>query len=428
MEKGLRQWKQTVKVFESAITCSVAERGARVWLEYARFCVERSKKGNAKKIYARAVGVVRESEVEQVWAAFLSFLQNGTPDITMAKLKALVNGPVADEPVASSGAGGAGANGMVDQNHVNVGVETELHVSSQPAADCEVEVGNVRTASDLAAERLSKAEEQGTVIDVAIDTDSPPVGQSDDNLQVVEAEVKEHQVESPSAAYTRDSRNTKRQKLDNGGVIISKGLDEAAILVDVDEAKELENTHTEAGAEHGAHELGRKQRSQFLEQQRKEEEEQQQQMRAAVEGERQRRRGVLLKRISARGSRRRFNGTLRPPLPDEDEHTVVFFSAQHAPQGEAMDPATGKPFVRLCYQQQQQFAHSLQQTGSDVLLREHTPPSTLLKPRCPPLLFAGYAGYSDHEEQTAPEIRAELMTALSAALKDGKLFQVLHRT
>jgi hypothetical protein len=75
MEKGLRQFKQAVKVFESAATCSVAGVDSRVWLAYVQFCIERNKKSNAKKVYTRAVDAVKAEEEELVWAEFLSHLQ-----------------------------------------------------------------------------------------------------------------------------------------------------------------------------------------------------------------------------------------------------------------------------------------------------------------------------------------------------------------
>jgi hypothetical protein len=75
MEKTLRQFKQAVKVFESAVTCSVAGFSSRIWLEYVQFCIERNKKSNTKKVFTRAVDSVKDEELGPVWDKFLAYLQ-----------------------------------------------------------------------------------------------------------------------------------------------------------------------------------------------------------------------------------------------------------------------------------------------------------------------------------------------------------------
>jgi hypothetical protein len=435
MEKGLRQWKQTVKVFESAITCSVAEKGARVWLEYIQFCVERKKLGNAKKIFGRALNTVRESEADQVWTAFLSFLQtNGTPNITMAELKTLVLGETNQD---------AGTPAAAVQIDANCG--SAMQVAPQPEPGIEVEVGIVKTEAELAAERLSKAQEQGAVIDVALDesprpsmtqpiapvehivlSDAQAIQDSGGGEDGGELQIQEAAAAVAAPARPRDPRSRKRQKLNSS-------KDEPNKVVEVEQAnkekanKEKANKAAELNTAQAQEES--MQRQLLVEQ-----------MRAAAEEERRRRREVLQTR-NLGSSRRRISGTLRPPLPDEDERAVVYFSAQHAPQGETLDPSSGMPYVSLRYyrsgeermmprqhrQQHQPYPQIANQAPHQAqLLREHTPPSEPLNPRCPPLLFAGREGYSEHEERTAPEIRPELMTALSAALRDGKLFQVVR--
>jgi len=93
MEKRLRQFKQAKKVYESAVTCAVAERSAKVWIDYARFCRERGKMSNARKVYLRGLAtVVRAEEKEALWQDFHVAVREtgGDPSLTLEGLKQAV--------------------------------------------------------------------------------------------------------------------------------------------------------------------------------------------------------------------------------------------------------------------------------------------------------------------------------------------------
>eukprot|EP00624_Nannochloropsis_granulata_P006631 evm.model.NODE_499_length_36058_cov_18.539797.6 len=98
-ERRLRQWKQAVKVFESATTDVIGEKAPKLWVEYGRFCRERGKFANAQKVYLRAVEVlVSKSERDVIWAEFLEALKakgGGAAEgiETVAQLKAMLNVP-----------------------------------------------------------------------------------------------------------------------------------------------------------------------------------------------------------------------------------------------------------------------------------------------------------------------------------------------
>lgn len=102
-ERRLRQWKQAVKVFESATTDVIGEKAPKLWVEYGRFCRERGKFANAQKVYLRAVEVlVSKSERDVIWAEFLEALKakggGGAEGIeTVAHLKAMLNVPEEEE-------------------------------------------------------------------------------------------------------------------------------------------------------------------------------------------------------------------------------------------------------------------------------------------------------------------------------------------
>jgi len=99
----LRQWKQAVKVFESATTDVIGEKAPKLWVEYGRFCRERGKFANAQKVYLRAVEVLAsKAERDVIWAEFLEALKAkggaGTEGIeTVAQLKAMLNVPEEEE-------------------------------------------------------------------------------------------------------------------------------------------------------------------------------------------------------------------------------------------------------------------------------------------------------------------------------------------
>lgn len=102
-ERRLRQWKQAVKVFESATTDVIGENAPKLWVEYGRFCRERGKFANAQKVYLRAVEVLgSKAERDVIWAEFLEALKAkggaGTEGIeTVAQLKAMLNVPEEEE-------------------------------------------------------------------------------------------------------------------------------------------------------------------------------------------------------------------------------------------------------------------------------------------------------------------------------------------
>ncbi len=101
-ERHLRQWKQAVKVFESATTDVIGEKAPRLWVEYGRFCRERGKFANAQKVYLRAVEVLAtKAERDVIWAEFLEALKAkpGAEGIeTVGQLKAMLG--VAEEEAA----------------------------------------------------------------------------------------------------------------------------------------------------------------------------------------------------------------------------------------------------------------------------------------------------------------------------------------
>jgi len=102
-ERRLRQWKQAVKVFESATTDVIGEKTSRLWVEYGRFCRERGKFANAQKVYLRAVEVLdTKAERDMIWSEFLEALKAkggpGTDGIeTVAQLKAMLGIPEEEE-------------------------------------------------------------------------------------------------------------------------------------------------------------------------------------------------------------------------------------------------------------------------------------------------------------------------------------------
>eukprot|EP00639_Heterosigma_akashiwo_P022198 CAMPEP_0206405000 /NCGR_PEP_ID=MMETSP0294-20121207/28787_1 /ASSEMBLY_ACC=CAM_ASM_000327 /TAXON_ID=39354 /ORGANISM="Heterosigma akashiwo, Strain CCMP2393" /LENGTH=639 /DNA_ID=CAMNT_0053863173 /DNA_START=837 /DNA_END=2757 /DNA_ORIENTATION=- len=89
MEQRLRQFAQAKKVFESAVTCDVAQWGAAVWRGYATFCRGRNKLANAQKVYRRALGVVkRPRDRRLLWKGFHTLLlETGiNPDLALQDL------------------------------------------------------------------------------------------------------------------------------------------------------------------------------------------------------------------------------------------------------------------------------------------------------------------------------------------------------
>lgn len=110
LEIELRQFKQTTKVLEAAVTCPIAGASATTWISFAQFYIERKKFASASKVFTRALTHgLPENEENIIYDRFLSFLKtNVDPSMTMETLKTQVSttnthsNPVDTTPAAAS--------------------------------------------------------------------------------------------------------------------------------------------------------------------------------------------------------------------------------------------------------------------------------------------------------------------------------------
>ena len=156
-ERRLRQWKQAVRVFESATTDVIGEKAPKLWVEYGRFCRERGKFANAQKVYLRAVEVLAsKAERDVIWAEFLEALKAkggaGTEGIeTVAQLKAMLNVPKEEEE--------EGGKEEVEEQKEELEKEgkEEEAAAAEPVAMMEVEEAPPAAAAAAAAEEAAAA-------------------------------------------------------------------------------------------------------------------------------------------------------------------------------------------------------------------------------------------------------------------------------
>ncbi|KAJ1459303.1 hypothetical protein M885DRAFT_511166 [Pelagophyceae sp. CCMP2097] len=63
-ERELRQFKQTTKIFESAVADPTVAKFSKLWLEYASFCTARGKLSNARRVYRLGLKSLADSAEE----------------------------------------------------------------------------------------------------------------------------------------------------------------------------------------------------------------------------------------------------------------------------------------------------------------------------------------------------------------------------
>jgi tetratricopeptide (TPR) repeat protein len=96
-----KQYKSSLEAYEQAAQCPVARHNGRVWLEYARFAVERRKPKTAQDVFVRALAQeggpdapnLDEQDRQLLWSEFLDLTRNSTsnPALTMEELQAAIH-------------------------------------------------------------------------------------------------------------------------------------------------------------------------------------------------------------------------------------------------------------------------------------------------------------------------------------------------
>ena len=84
LEKYLKQYKKVVQVYEDSIKDPVTFDCINLYISYANFCDERSKKANAQKVYIKALCIAKLNsyDSDKLWYNFLEFMNKYENDIT----------------------------------------------------------------------------------------------------------------------------------------------------------------------------------------------------------------------------------------------------------------------------------------------------------------------------------------------------------
>lgn len=105
MEIVLRQYKKAVQVFDNALEDEIASRCTEVYIAYANFCKERSKHGNAAKVYLRGLKSECHGHVntDMIWKEYLDMARHipGNDDVTIERLYATVLAELSDSTIAA---------------------------------------------------------------------------------------------------------------------------------------------------------------------------------------------------------------------------------------------------------------------------------------------------------------------------------------
>lgn len=105
-----KQFKSATEAYDQAIACPVAGSVGRIYLDFARFAVERNKPRKAQDVYMKALvgsdgqlaAVEDEQDKELLWQEFLSMMQESNPSLTMDSLRQAVQAEHAQLEVPSA--------------------------------------------------------------------------------------------------------------------------------------------------------------------------------------------------------------------------------------------------------------------------------------------------------------------------------------
>jgi len=119
LHRKANRFKGATEAFEGAVSCEIAGKDGKVWLEYAKYQEERKRHKTAQKIYLRALigddqsggrPGAEEASHPMLWEEFLRMVRdlNKTPNLTLQDLRAAVETEHVSQVKKDDGADGDG--------------------------------------------------------------------------------------------------------------------------------------------------------------------------------------------------------------------------------------------------------------------------------------------------------------------------------
>lgn len=101
-EFSLKQYKKALQVYEDALNDTIVNSTSKIYISYAKYCVDRNKLATAQKIYIRALcNKLSRADNDILWDKFLELAHqvNKSEDLTLTDLYEAVTQQVPDASV-----------------------------------------------------------------------------------------------------------------------------------------------------------------------------------------------------------------------------------------------------------------------------------------------------------------------------------------